>query len=56
MACRMLETVTFSLPTEQVADLTRYAQAVGLEPSEALVRLLDLVELEQWAYYAAGAR
>lgn len=48
--------VSFELPEEQASDLTRYAQAVGLDPSEALERLLDLVELGQWAYYAAGAR
>ena len=51
-----LMTVTFSLPVDQVDDLTRYAEAVGLNPSKALERFLDLVELGQWAYYAAGAR
>lgn len=48
--------VAFELPAEQVDDLMRYAQAVGIDPSEALGRLLDLVELDQWACYAAGER
>lgn len=51
-----MKRVAFELPDDQAEDLARYAEAMGVSPSEALSRLLEYVELDQWAFYACGER